>query len=191
MKSTPYSKIIFTSKKLVLRPYKVSDYKLCQESHQERLTSQNKFDLPIQTSTIKSKKEFSQKIRTFKLNGKNGHQYVLGIFDPKTGKHIGEIGLFTINKQLSWLNLGFQIHNQYWSQGYASQAAKAALSIAFNSLHFHRVEAATEPTNKAAIAVVKKAGLLREGKRKKFFLHNGGLDMVVFANNAIDYLKKG
>ena len=95
-----------------------------------------------------------------------------------------------INSQLRWANLGYNIQNQYRNQGYATEASKLGLKIAFEVLNFHRLEAAAELRNKPSQKVALKAGLKREGVRKKFFPDNGGTDMVVFAQNAIDYKNK-
>jgi RimJ/RimL family protein N-acetyltransferase len=88
---------------------------------------------------------------------------------------------------LKWGNLGYHIQNQYWGKGYATEACRRALQIAFQELGFHRVEAATELKNKASIQVAKNIGMLFEGKRVKYFPDNGGIDMVVYGANAIDY----
>jgi RimJ/RimL family protein N-acetyltransferase len=105
----------------------------------------------------------------------------------RQGDFIGQIDFFVINKQLRWANLGYNIHNQYRNQGYATEAAQLGLKIAFKDLNFHRIEAATELRNKPSQKVALKSGLLREGKRIKFLPDDGGIDMVVFGQNAIDY----
>ncbi|MDO9181402.1 MAG: GNAT family N-acetyltransferase [Bacteriovorax sp.] len=185
-KTTAYLKLNLTGKRLILRPFKFSDFKSCQASDKNRLPILNKFDEPI--SLGKSDyQEFKEKIKRHRLRGKARIHFIFGIFDKKTGEHIGNLDLLTINQQIGWGNLGFHIQNQYYSKGYASEASRLALTIAFKYLNFHRIEAAMEMDNLASKKVAIKIGLKYEGVRKKFFPHKGGIDMRVYATNAIDY----
>ncbi|OUR99590.1 hypothetical protein A9Q84_00795 [Halobacteriovorax marinus] len=186
-KTTPYSKILFKTKRLIIRPYKLTDFKSCQLSHAARLKKVNTFDEPIYTTSFESYSEFKEKVTTYREHGKLKVHFIFGIFEKKTGAHVGQVDLFLINKQMSWGNLGYQIQNHSWGKGYATEASKAALKIAFKELGFHRIEAGAELKNIASHKVAKKAGMLREGIRLKFFPNNGGLDMVIFGANAIDY----
>lgn len=136
---------------------------------------------------MKNKKDFKKQVEEYKVLGKKGHMFVFGVFDQKTGEHLGGIDLFTFNRQLRWLNLGYHFHEQAQGKGYATEASKLALTVAFKKIKFHRVEAGTEKTNKAALRVAQKIGMRFEGIRKKFFAHNGGVDLHFFATNSIDW----
>ena len=183
----PYSRIQAKTKRILIRPYLMSDFPTCQKAHACRLPLQNKFDNETNTSALTDRSEFKHHINTLKRHGKMGVHFVFGIFHRKTGEHLGQTGVFLINKQLSWANLGYQIHNHHWGNGYASEACSLALQVGFRELNFHRIEAATTYDNKASIKVAKNIGMIREGVRKKFFPDDGGVDMIVFAANAIDF----
>lgn len=184
---TPYSKIEIVGPRLKLRTYTFSDFKKLKISHEQRTSKQNKFDEPVSAAKETNLEKFKERILRYRRLAKEGHQYIFGIFDKKSGAYIGQIDFFVINKQLRWGNLGYHIQNQFFGQGYATEASKLGLTIAFNALNFHRIESATELSNKASQSVARKAGLKREGKRKKFFPDDGGIDLIVFATNAIDY----
>ena len=78
-------------------------------------------------------------------------------------------------------NLGYEVNNQYWGQGFASEAIEAAIPTAFKTLLLHRVEAGILPKNRASIRVAKKVGLRREGLRKKYFFDGQEwIDIVYF-----------
>ncbi len=41
---SPYSKMIYSSKRLIIRPYKMTGLSLCREAKEKRLKKINKFD---------------------------------------------------------------------------------------------------------------------------------------------------
>ncbi|MBT4762944.1 MAG: GNAT family N-acetyltransferase [Bdellovibrionaceae bacterium] len=182
-----YNKIHTQSKRLLMRPYKLTDFTRCMVSKSNRLSKVSVFDEEISTLSGNTYSEFKQRVEMQRKHGKMRVHFVLALFDKKSDEFVGQIDLFVINKQLRWVNLGYQIHNQYWGKGFATEAAFLAQKLAFTQLDVYRVEAATELKNKAAIKVAKKSGMLYEGKRIKFFPDNGGVDMVVYGANAIDF----
>lgn len=191
-KPKPYIKTQTAGPRLVLRPYNISDFKKIYASHMARLPAVNKYDEPILTSKeIEDLKKYKEKVYRHRKNGKDKHHFVFGIFSKKDGAYIGQVDLFTFNKQLRWANLGYHIQNQFFGKGYASEAASLALKIGFRHLNFYRIEASMEIRNKASQKVAMNCGLQYEGIRKKFFPQDGGVDLKVFATNAIDYRKKG
>lgn len=187
MKRSNYTTINESGKRLVLRPYKISDFNALRRSFEGRLPKIDKFDEPVAATKEASLTSLKERVQRYRRIAKEGNQYVFGAFDKKSGAFIGQVDFFVLNKKLRWANLGYNIQNQYRNKGYATEASKVGLRIAFEKLNFHRVEAATELTNKASQRVALKAGLVREGIRLKFFPDDGGIDMVVFAQNAIDY----
>lgn len=186
----PYLQIRATGPRLELRPHKISDFKKLRESQSSRLPPTNRHDEPIPTASETHIKKFKQRLQRHRKLGAQGHHFIFGIFDKKTGIYVGQIDVFTINRQLRWANLGYHIQNQYHGRGYASEASKIALKIAFRALDLHRIESSMELDNKASQKVARNCGMDFEGKRKKFFPNKGGIDLKVFAMNAIDFRKK-
>lgn len=184
---TPYLRIVAKSKRIVLRPYKLTDFKKLKESQDGRLANKNSFDEAIPTPNSINYKEFKKRVERQREHGKMRVHFIFGVFDKISGSFIGQVDIFVINKQLRWANLGYHIQNQHWGKGYATEACKLGLRVAFKSLNLHRVEAATELRNKASIKVAKNIGMIYEGKRAKFFPDNGGIDMVVYGMNQIDF----
>lgn len=105
-KVLPFFKIEIAGKRLLLRPYKLSDFKALCASHRSRIPSADKFDEPIVTANESDCEKFRQRIHRHRSNGKDGEDFIFGVFDKKTGVHIGQVDLFTINKQLRWANIG-------------------------------------------------------------------------------------
>ena len=109
-----YQKTFIQSKRLVVRPYKLTDFKNCQSSHLGRLKNQGPYDEPIRSASAVNYSEFKKTIEFFRRIGKMQVQYIFGVFDRKNGELLGEVSLMVINKQMRWANLGYHIQNQYF-----------------------------------------------------------------------------
>jgi [ribosomal protein S5]-alanine N-acetyltransferase len=70
-------------------------------------------------------------------------------------------------------HLGYAIHADHWGRGYATDAARVLLRLAFGTLGLHRVSAAIGPENEASIAVVKRLGFTYEGRIRHHVFTNG------------------
>jgi RimJ/RimL family protein N-acetyltransferase len=60
------------------------------------------------------------------------------------------------------LELAWRLFPQFQNQGYATEAAQAAIEYAFNELHAREVVAATVPENRASERVMQKLGMRRD-----------------------------
>ncbi|GAH86271.1 unnamed protein product, partial [marine sediment metagenome] len=54
-----------------------------------------------------------------------------------------------------------------WGQGYATEIAKTLVKLGFEDLKLHKVEAGVATENVRSIGVLEKAGMTREGLRRK------------------------
>lgn len=64
--------------------------------------------------------------------------------------------------------LGYYMGEQYSGQGYMTEAFQLMLRYAFEHLRLHRLEANIQPHNVASIALVKRAGFIREGFSRRY-----------------------
>ena len=71
------------------------------------------------------------------------------------------------------VHLGYAIHADHWGQGYATDASRVMVRLAFGPLGMHRVSAAIGPENEASIAVVKRLGFTYEGRIRHHVFTNG------------------
>lgn len=183
----PYLLVQACSARLILRPYSLKDYKAWHEAYASRLPKQHAFDAVKPSRSRLTREAFLRMLKRHRSWGSKGHLFVFGIFDRKTGAHLGAIDLYLLNREMRWANLGYQIHNSHWGKGYGPEAARLALKLAFGPLKLHRIEAGCEPGNRASIKTARRAGLFPEGLRRKFFPEKGGIDLLVFGMNAIDF----
>lgn len=64
--------------------------------------------------------------------------------------------------------LGYYIGAPYARQGYMTEGLRLMLSYAFKQIKLHRVEANVQPQNISSIALVKRAGFVREGYSRRY-----------------------
>lgn len=185
----PYFLVQARSPRLVLRPYALKDFKAWQRAYLARLPKQHEFDSARPPKAKLTREAFLKMMKRHRRWGAKGLLFVFGIFDRKSGAHFGAIDLYLLNREMRWANLGYQIHNSQWGKGYGPEAARLALKLAFGPLRLHRIEAGCEPGNRASIKTARRAGLFPEGLRRKFFPQKGGIDLLVFGMNAIDFRK--
>ncbi len=95
------------------------------------------------------------------LECSNQRQYSLQywpIFSLEEGKLLGCCGLRPHGEDLSQLELGIHLLPQYWRQGYATEAAKAVIDHAFETLGTKELFAGHNPKNEASRQLLKKLG---------------------------------
>jgi RimJ/RimL family protein N-acetyltransferase len=92
------------------------------------------------------------------------------------GTPIGMCGLVK-RDALADVDLGFAFLMRYWSMGYAAESAAAVLRYGREALRLKRIVAITAVENQASMAVLRKIGMVPEGK---ITLVTGGPDLNLF-----------
>ncbi len=69
--------------------------------------------------------------------------------------------------------LGYRLDKDEINKGYMTEAVKKVLSISFNELYLHRIEASVIPSNIASKTVLKKAGFNLIGTSSSYLQING------------------
>jgi ribosomal-protein-alanine N-acetyltransferase len=64
--------------------------------------------------------------------------------------------------------LGYYVGAQYCGRGHMTEAIQLMLRYSFEQLKLHRLEANIQPGNVASIALVKRAGFVREGYSRRY-----------------------
>ncbi len=90
-------------------------------------------------------------------------EIVFGITTSDAGRLIGAVGLREIDTEHSQAEMGFWIEVESWGKGYATEAARAVLGLAFERLKLNRVYAHHMVRNPASGRVLEKVGMQREG----------------------------
>ncbi|WKA58464.1 GNAT family N-acetyltransferase [Planococcus shenhongbingii] len=105
-----------------------------------------------------------------------------GIVLKENGDFIGTIGLNNLNVQAKKSEIGYELHPDYWRQGFMKEAIKAVLQYAFENLDLVRMGAVTFPDNEASSRLLRKMGFTEEG-RLRSYLYQGGQshDALIFS----------
>ena len=70
--------------------------------------------------------------------------------------------------------LGYYAFSPHTGAGYMSEGLELALAMVFRTLKLHRVEANVQPTNRRSLALVRRAGFVREGYSRRYVRIAGG-----------------
>jgi len=84
------------------------------------------------------------------------------------GKHfIGLAGMTLSNDKFRLGEIYYKLDPQFWGKGYATEVANKLISTGFEEFDLHKVEAGVAVGNERSIKVLEKAGMKREGLRRK------------------------
>lgn len=108
--------------------------------------------------------------------------YRMAITIPQQDKVIGRTGLTSQNPEIREWEIGWAVAVPHWGKGYASEAARRMLALAFEELDAHRVVAFCHAGNTASSRVMEKIGLQKEGYlRQTRWFNEHWADELVYA----------
>lgn len=80
----------------------------------------------------------------------------------ESGRLIGSCGVRVNDRARREGNIGYELNPEYWSHGYATEAARAMLGYGFDRLDLHRIWAQGNADNTVSAHVLEKLGMRRE-----------------------------
>jgi RimJ/RimL family protein N-acetyltransferase len=107
-----------------------------------------------------------QDARAFLELAKEPDKLWLAVTLRADGRQIGGIGL-RVELQHQHAELGYWLGVSYWSQGYATEAAREVLRYGFEDLALHRIFASHFKHNPASGKILKKIGMRHEGSQRE------------------------
>ena len=146
------------SKRLLLRPFLLADAPDVQRLAGDKAIAATTANIPHPYEDGVAEEWIGKHPEQFE-QGKAVH---LAISDLRSQRLFGAIGL-TISAEHRRAELGYWIGRLYWSNGYCTEAARAVLAYAFDSLALNRVTAQHFLRNPASGCVMQKIGMTREG----------------------------
>lgn len=89
---------------------------------------------------------------------------------------LGEVTLILRNLEARQGEIGYILHPRHRGQGYATEAARALLELAFDGASLHRVYARCDVRNAASFGVMERLGMRREAHFREHALFKGAWD---------------
>ncbi|HEY4602451.1 MAG TPA: GNAT family N-acetyltransferase [Cerasibacillus sp.] len=118
-------------------------------------------------------------IANHEQNFEMGRMYEFAITDKRSGQLYGAIA---ISNHSHYQNgeLAYWIGEEYWGNGYATEAAKAMLEFVFEEQDYHRVYARHFISNPGSGRIMEKCGMTCEGTLKDHIVKDGSFEDIVY-----------
>jgi RimJ/RimL family protein N-acetyltransferase len=129
------------------------------------------WDAPAWTERARAAR-FIEKCRSMADEGTGARLAVERLAD---GMFIGWCSFNNWNPDYRSGSIGYCYTDAAWGDGYATEAARAVLGWAFDTLDLNRVQAQTDTRNAASARVLEKLGFVREGTLREDCIVNGDI----------------
>lgn len=106
----------------------------------------------------------------------------------KTNETIGRIRGMNPNDHVQQIELAYELGQDWWNQGYMTEAVKAFIDFFFNEVKIYRIVACHADENPASGKVMQKCGMIYEGISREGIVCNAGrFNSVNYSILAKDY----
>jgi ribosomal-protein-alanine N-acetyltransferase len=172
-----------TTERLVVRSMRASDESAWRAAWSEMLPARNRWDVGPRALSELTSAAFSEQLAVEARRREAGTHFPLVVVRRDDGALVGNVGIVDVVRGLAQgAFLGYRIYNRHWGLGYAGEAVRAAIDVAFLDLGLHRVEAGIEPHNRRSIRLARSLGMRLEGRKKlAAFLRGSWVDLMVYA----------
>jgi len=127
----------FTDGNILIRPFSAEDINPLYEAVRESINEVSPW-LPWCHPDYKLE-ETTEFIMSRDEVWKKDTDYGFAVFDAKTGKLLGGVGLSQVNRTHGMANLGYWVRTSCAGRGVASSAARLAARFALEELKLHRI----------------------------------------------------
>lgn len=156
-----------------LRPPQMGDY--AEWSHLRGISQ--KFLRPWEPEWCDdelSRAAYRRRMRHYQRDMRDGAGYAFFLFRNDDNKLVGGVTLSNARRGVSHsISVGYWTGEPYAGQGYMSAAVRLLTPFVFDSLGFHRLEAACLPSNMASRNLLENCGFQYEGVARKYLKING------------------
>lgn len=150
-----------TTERLILRLFQKSDAEAVTKYCNNYNIYRNTLYLPYPYSTDDALTWMENHLKNFEAD----RSYELAITDKESGELYGAIALSN-NQRFKNGEIAYWVGEEFWGNGYATEAAQAMLQFAFNEKDYHKVFARCFTSNPASGRVLEKLGMKEEGVLK-------------------------
>lgn len=143
---------LLTTARLALRPVQITDIELVHELWTNSDVRHFLFDervIPLD----EARSIVEQSLLSFQERGFG----IWLVFSHKTAQLVGFAGLIQSSDESP--NLIYGVHPDFWGNGFATEAAKAVLDYAFDTLGLKSVKADVDEPNVTSVRILEKLGM--------------------------------
>lgn len=154
---TTNSEFMIVTPRLVLRPWRESDLPLFAEQNADPVVMQFITGVLTQEESdayvFKAKQHYAQ------------HGFCkFAVEAPDVARFIGAVGLTYVKFEASFtpaVEIAWRLNRRYWGRGYATEAARAALTDGFDRVGLKEIVSMTALPNLASMKVMERLGMTR------------------------------
>lgn len=166
------SDVIARTPRLILRRLAASDAALIQPLADNWEVAKQTANLPFPYGEVEARNFVDQALRAHDA----GKERVFAIIRRHDAALIGLIGLVT---DVAPVEVGYWLGQNYWRQGYASEALQAVLDYSREILCSRRLDAVVFEENSKSICVLIKSGFVYQERLEENFPQRGGRRTVL------------
>lgn len=149
--------------RLTLRSFTPGDWRALQELLLDKeATPYAMYDYPAPTQEADIRRV---------LEAHEDDDQLIGIWQKATGRLIGYVAL--VPQSGPWRDLGYCLHSQTWRQGYATEACRAAIDYAFETLGLSALTSGTAQANEPSCRLLLRLGFEITGEEECAFRQDG------------------
>ena len=147
------------TERLVLRPFGAGDFDALYAYQSRADVARYLYWGPRTEDEVRDALE--KKVNAVAIRSE-GDILALAVVVKATTELIGDVVLQLLSREHRLGEFGYIVHPDHRGRGYATEAGRAVLRLAFQDLGLHRVIGSTEARNTASARVLEKLGMRRE-----------------------------
>lgn len=179
--------MLIKTERLILREFNEKDYDFFYDC------KTNKYIQEFETDINPTKEEVDKKFKEIieKKSKKPRTSYDLLVEKKEDNITIGRVFIWEIDEKIKEWEIGWETHPNYAKNGYATEAAKAMIDLAFKKIKIHRLQAICNSRNISSEKVMIKINMIKEGTQRAVkYLNNRWDDIHIYSMLETDYLEK-
>lgn len=151
------------TERLILRPYQAEDAAAYLEVCRNNRSHLTPYEAENPIHGIDTLEQAEALMREFHDGWYARSVFFFGAWEKASGKFAAQMYVGVDNWRLPEFELGYFVDAAHEGQGYACEAARAALHFVFDHLHAHRVRLWCHETNTRSWRLAERLGFTREG----------------------------
>jgi ribosomal-protein-alanine N-acetyltransferase len=149
---------VLTTPKLELREIRESDCLDLLRLYGDPDVGRFNMWMPLRTEA-----QAREKVHLFRAQFENRQRIRWGIVRKSDGVLMGDCAFVHFDLRSDRAEIGFNLAQSFWRQGYMEEAVSAVISFGFGSCEINRIDALVVPDNMPSRNLLEKLGFVQEG----------------------------